>query len=187
MNDALQAIFDDLEANRDRFLDLLSGLDDAQLTFRPRPDSWSALDVAEHVLLAEQVSTATMLRLAGRPSKTRSLLQRLGYFAVWVVLKLRFRVSSPARITNPSSDTTLREIRAEWDTTRRRLRAYLEELEAPAADLAGFAHPVAGPLTLREGLLFLSRHVHHHQAQLERLLHHRRFPRARAALTAGAG
>ena len=57
MNDALQAIFDDLEANRDRFLDLLSGLDDAQLSFRPRPDSWSALDVAEHVLLAEQIST----------------------------------------------------------------------------------------------------------------------------------
>lgn len=184
MNDALPAIFDELEAERTSFLARLSDLDDAQLGFRPRADAWSALEVAEHVLLAEQISIETILRLAGRPSKKRTWFQRLGYAGVWLVLKLGIRVSSPARITLPTGRMTLREIRTEWEAHRRKLGGYLRDLEPGAGDVAGFAHPIAGPLTLREGLLFLSRHLAHHRAQLERLRHHSRFPHARTPLTA---
>lgn len=187
MIDPLQKIFDDLEVSRARFMDTLKGLDEVQLSFRPRSDSWSALEVAEHVLIAEQLSTETMLRLAGRRSRSRTLLQRLGYAAVWAVLKLRLRVNTPSRVLQPSGGMTLRQIAAEWDASRARLRSYFEDLEPAALEHAGFGHPVAGPMNLREALLFLLRHTRHHQEQLERIKHHARFPAAQAALSAGAG
>lgn len=188
MIDPLQQIFDELEESRSRFLETLTGLDEAQLSFRPRSSSWSTLEVAEHVLIAEQIATDTILRLAGRPSRKRTLLQRLGYAAVWVGLKLRLRLNNPSRVLHPSGTMTLREIRNEWAASRARLRRYFKDLDADALQLAGFGHPIAGPLNLREGLLFLQRHTRHHQRQLERLKRHSRFPRTRAAaLSAGAG
>lgn len=187
MVDPIGQIFEELEESRSRLLGTLFGLDEAQLSFRPRSSSWSALEVAEHVLIAEQMATDTMLRLAGRPSKRRSLLQRLGYAAVWLILKLRLRVNMPSRMLAPTGGMNAREIRAEWNASRARLGEYLAGLEDGAALLAGFGHPIAGPLNLREGLLFLERHTRHHQEQLERLMHHSRFPRARAALSARAG
>lgn len=186
MIDPIRHTFDGLEESRSSFLGTLSGLDDAQLSFRPRASSWSALEVAEHVLIAEQLATDTMLRLAGRPSKRRRLLQKLGYASVWLILMLRLRVNMPSRLLAPSGTMTLREIRADWNASRVRLRRYLETLEAGALQQAGFGHPIAGPLNLREGLLFLQRHTRHHRDQLERLKRHARFPRAHAALSAGA-
>lgn len=187
MIDPIRQTFDGLEESRSRFLGTLSGLDDAQLSFRPRASSWSALEVAEHVLIAEQLATDTMLRLAGRPSRRRNLLQKLGYATVWLILALRLRANVPSRLLAPSGAMTLREIRAEWDASRGRLRRHFETLDAEALQMAGFGHPIAGPLTLREGLLFFQRHMRHHQRQLERLKRHGRFPSARAALSAGAG
>lgn len=187
MIDPLQQIFDELEDGRSHFLATLSGLDEAQLSFQPRTSAWSPLEVAEHVLIAEQLATDTMLRLAGRPSRRRNLMQKLGYAVVWLILKLGLRVNTPSRLLAPTGGMTLREIRAEWDASRARLRQYLEGLEDGALQVAGFGHPLAGPLNLREGLLFLQRHTRHHQEQLERLKHHARFPRARTALSAGAG
>ncbi len=187
MNDPLRQIFDELEASRSRFVATLSGLDDAQLSFRPRSSSWSALEVAEHVLIAEQLATDTILRLAGRASKRRSVLQKLGYLSVWVIFKLRLRVNTPSRLLTPSGSMNLRQIHGDWDASRARLREYLEGLETGAQQRAGFGHPIAGPLNLREGLLFLLRHTRHHQEQLERLQRHARFPHRVAALSAGAG
>lgn len=186
MHDPIRQIFDELEANRARFLATLTQLDDAQLSFRPRPSSWSALEVAEHVMIADQMGIDSILRLAGRASKRRSPLQRLGYLSVWLILRLRLRVKAPSRLLTPSGGLTLRQIRVEWDASRARLRECLEELDAGALQQAGFGHPIAGPLNLREGLLFLQRHMRHHQEQLERLKRHARFPHARAAaLSAG--
>ena len=186
MSEPVQKVLAELERARARFLDTISGWDDAQLAFRPRASSWSALEVAEHVLIAEQVSIDTMLRLAGRRSKARTLVQKLGYALVWLILKLKIRVSSPARVTNPTGSMTLREIRADWEVARRRLREHLSSLETEGLREAGFAHPVAGPLTLQEGLRYLERHLRHHQAQLERIRRHSRFPQKQAVLSAGA-
>ena len=39
-------------------------------------------------------------------------------------------------------------------------------------------HPVAGPLNLSEGLMFMNRHLGHHLRQLDRIRRHPNFPPA---------
>src|SRR5438093_9739294 len=48
-----------LQQTRQAFLDSISGLSDAQWTFREGPDRWSIAEVAEHIAISE----TTILRL----------------------------------------------------------------------------------------------------------------------------
>jgi hypothetical protein len=44
-----------LHASRKMFLDAISGLSDAQWKFKPAPDRWSIAEVAEHVVLSDDL------------------------------------------------------------------------------------------------------------------------------------
>ncbi len=44
-----------LHASRKMFLDAISGLSSAQWKFKPAPDRWSIADIAEHVVLADDL------------------------------------------------------------------------------------------------------------------------------------
>lgn len=155
----------------------LDPLTDHQLTFQCEPDSWSLLQVAQHVLSAEQRSVGVLLEQDGRPNDRRTLRQRVFYVLVWVVMKTGLKVKNPTRV-NPDDTLTLEEIRTQWSELRGRLKAHLQPLETADLGRAAFKHPISGPFDLEEGLLFLDRHTRHHLKQLERIQGHARFPAA---------
>jgi len=172
----LQQLYSGLEERRQRMLGRIREMSEAQSSFREEPKAWTPIQVAQHVAIAEQVGVDAMVHLKDRPSKPRRLAQRLGYAAVWVILKLGLRVKSPARRTIPDGEVSLTELEPEWDRVRQRLSDFLETLDERALSTAGFMHPVAGPLNLHEALVFMTRHLDHHLRQLDRIATSKNFP-----------
>lgn len=165
----LQELCDDLDRRLTELLGTLREMDEAQRSYSPRPGAWSPLQVAQHLLIAERGTGGTMAKNLGRPSARRGLGARLGYLAVWIVMRFDLRVRNPARSTEPGAERPLDEIERDWSEVRSELREALEAAPESALRQAGFKHPVSGPLTLEESLVFLVRHLDHHLVQVERI------------------
>ena len=59
---------------------------------------------------------------------------------------------------------------ARWDRIRHDWRSTLEQLPSELATHDLFKHPVAGKLTLLQGIRFMATHVQHHRKQILRTI-----------------
>ena len=141
----------------------------AQLAFHPAPASWSALDLVEHLVLAEE---AVLRGIPDRPP-TRSLADSARAAMVLPVLYLTFargvRLRAPTRDVLPVGGSSLAQLESRWTRARANLRAVLELMGPEDLPRPFFRHPVIGWLTTLEGLGFLERHVAHHLQQVKRI------------------
>ena len=166
-----------LEEGKAGFVEVLKAMSPEQRAFRPVAGGWTAEEIAHHVFRAEHGSVASMIKLTGRRSKSRSLRQRLLKAMVGVVLRLGMRVKAPSKALYPETGVAFEDFEAEWDEVRARLVDVIGAVEEPTRT-AGFQHPISGPLTVAEGLDFLARHLRHHRRQLDRLLADSGYPSA---------
>ncbi len=186
MHPRLAELLAQLAERRARLLGQLSRVPLDDLRLKPEPDSWSLMQVAQHLELVDR----GMLDLLRDPRmKTRPLARRprnyIGYAALRVVLATGYRVRVPDRVRGLVSppehaDEDLERLQRRWENTARELEAAFGSLTE--ADLRRFVglHPVGGPLTPVQVLLFLRRHFDHHLRQVRRI-------QARLASLAGSG
>jgi hypothetical protein len=156
----LERRFDRLERQRAAMLRELNAMTPGRLVFHPAPGSWSALDLVEHLVMAEE---AVLRGIPDRP-QTRSLADSARAAMVLPLLSLGF-----ARGTLPSGGSGLPQLEIRWTRARANLRAVLglmgpEDLSRPL-----FRHPVVGWLTTLEGLGFIERRVEHHLHRVRRI------------------
>ena len=157
-----------LEERRERLLDDYSRLTEEQLRHCPGEGTWNLLQVAEHLLMAEQGSLTAIERRSGqRP--VRNLKQRVMGVLVAVVLKLGMKVKVPSRRLEPGGRISLDELRREWDRVGRGLRGLLAGLTEEEIGTTAIRHPLAGPMDFRDGLDFLCGHFDHHLRQVDRI------------------
>lgn len=154
---------------RDRFVSDLELLPRGQLTARPEPSSWSALEVFEHLVLAE----LAVLRGCPEPaalepveSDSRSALRR---FAVGAILRLRIPVQAPSPAMLPVGDRTLSSLKQQWTETFAWISTLPAALGPDRLRLPYFVHPVAGALTLAEAVALNEVHIHGHRRQVRRI------------------
>ena len=178
MHQRLQELHSTLDRDKREMVSRLEGMTEPQRQFRPREDSWSPLEVAHHVFLAEEFSVSVMLKQGDRRSGRRSLKDRLGYAGVWLVLKAGIKVKNPVPAAAPSPDVTLAEITEAWSTVRTQLVEYLEPLQENDLRRAAIKHPIAGPMDIEAALVFLTRHLQHHLRQIGRREDDPAFPSA---------
>lgn len=165
----LDGRFEDLEDRKTELLADLGEGSDAQLHFRPTPESWSLLQVLEHLLRVEEAVLEQLQRTASASHRRRTPVTRLRFAFLRLVLRSPLRVKAPTRRVLPAGDLTLGEIEASWSDVRRALARRLEAIEAPALTSPVAYHPVAGRLTAVQGLDFLIDHFDHHLRQVERI------------------
>jgi uncharacterized damage-inducible protein DinB len=166
MREQLQRI----EALRDAVLAEVAAAPDTQRRHRPTPDAWSALEVLEHLVLAERVVLGPSAQWRDRPSASRSLRDRVRYHMVRLVLQQRIKVRTPSEQMRPSGRVSFTQLRTAWMTQQEALREFVLSLDAAGARRAIFHHPIAGPLTVRQALQLLEVHLRGHAAQVHRLL-----------------
>ncbi len=159
-----------IEAMRDALLDEVAAAPDATRRRRPSPDAWSALEVVEHLVLAERVVLGPSAQWRDRPSASRSLRDRVRYYMVRFVLQQRIKVSTPSPEMRPSGRVSFTKLREAWIAQQDALREFVLSLDAAGARRAIFHHPIAGPLTVRQALQLLEVHLRGHAAQVHRLL-----------------
>lgn len=156
-----------LEQTRQAFLDSISGLSDAQWTFRAGPDRWSIAEVAEHIAISEatilQLVTDKMLKgpaIPPNPSPVSDekllawLLDRTSRFQAPEMLKPTNRWATRDALTN------------DFLTARDQTATYVK---TTTDDLHGHGgpHPIFKMLDGYQWVLLISGHSARHTAQIE--------------------
>ncbi|MBA3557627.1 MAG: DinB family protein [Gemmatimonadaceae bacterium] len=164
-----------LEQRRGALLQEVGALPEAQLTFQPMSGAWSIAQIIEHLLLVEG---GIVERVTTRPPRAVRIRvrDRLGYAAVWVALSYGLRVKAPIQSVMPQKGITLSDAAEQWRSILQTLLAHLEVMRDEDLSLSVFKHPIGGPMTIAEALLFITRHFDHHLRQIARVRNSPGFP-----------
>jgi hypothetical protein len=177
----LQEIVDCISQKREKLLQSISGLSDAQLNHKPNDTAWSISDVLSHVSLVEEASaklTSNMLKQARAdnpphdPSPDGSELHSMDeIFARMAASKFQ----APEFLA-PHSHSSVEESLARLTTSRERMLANVEQLDG--LDLTGltYPHPFAGPLNTYQWILIAGAHELRHAEQINRIKSQPGFP-----------
>jgi hypothetical protein len=166
-----------LDEARDSFLEPIRSSSESQRSFRPTPGSWSMLDVAEHLVLAEEKSLLGMLK-GPPPGTTVTPVARIRMALVLLVMKSALRVKVPVARVLPTGSVALPELERRWMEARRGLGAFLESITEEEAGTARFRHPIGGWVTVGKGVTFNAEHIGHHARQVRRIQRAAGFPPA---------
>jgi hypothetical protein len=175
MLDVMARRLERLDGERESFLSTLRSASEGRLRFRPSPGAWSMLEVAEHLVLAEEKSLLGMLK--GAPvGTTVTVIARTRMAMVRLVMHTDIRVKVPVSRVVPEGRASLSELEARWAVARRDLGTAVESVTEGDAGRARFRHPIAGWVTAGEGVAFLADHIRHHARQVGRITRARGCP-----------
>jgi uncharacterized damage-inducible protein DinB len=174
MQRRIEERFNKLEHQRKTFLEQLAALSEAQRRFKPTPETWCALEVAEHLVTVE-IGICKAFLNGAIPEAVTLRSQVIGW-ALIAGLQTPIRVKTPSKNANPQRIPTLEDVQQRWQEHHERMRTHLEPLPATAIGEAAMNHPIVKPMTLAQSLAFFVAHVKHHRHQLERIRRSDGFP-----------
>ena len=169
----LDLALDSLDDTREAFLDRVESMTDAQRAFRPAPDAWSPVEIAEHVWRVEKAT----LRGLDRQVRAGDDLRDLGPRTPGGLDRLAEAMAGGMRIAMPEPEApyirpqglTLAEVRVAWSETGRAWRRVAQSVPPGLAEVGVVGHSLAGPLTPAESARFAALHATHHGRQLDRV------------------
>lgn len=141
-----------------------------ELTARPAPEAWSALEVVDHVRRVERgiarvlTGAAEAARAAGPERETSSVIGRLD----------PLRISAPVRPVSapqfawPTGELELDELVRGLVVAREALLAAIAPLDGLALGEVRVPHALLGDFDLYQWILFASQHEQRHTRQIER-------------------
>lgn len=160
----------DVVVARERVIAAVEDMSPAQAAFRPGPEEWSATEVIEHLVLAEQSGINRIWQAAegqrlGRPVWSGEAVHRGLPIEEVIARTWRDKELAPPNAT-PEAGGPL----AYWTACLRACQPVLETLGAAldGLDLTAviFPHFLSGPLDAYQRLEFLRWHLDHHRAQV---------------------
>ncbi len=131
-------------------------------------DTWSLLDVVEHLVLAEEVVLAGIADPRSLPARPRSPIHFLRYGIVFAVLAFGIPVKVPSRRMKPAGGVAFADLRRRWDRSQELLRGHVDTATRGELGRAIFEHPVCGPLSTRQAVWLLEIHLRRHRTQIRR-------------------
>lgn len=168
---AYRTRFDNLEQQRTALLNGLASAPAADLERKPAPDRWSVLEILDHLVRADEGSVRQLERRDGPPATIMSRLSARAKYGIMLLILGRVRVKVPIKSLMPSGEPlALAELSRRWGESRCRFAGYLDSVPPEQMRTPLFRHPIAGWLTLKQGLDFHQKHVGVHVAQIDRLL-----------------
>lgn len=170
---ALRPRLDALASEREALLTRLAPLPTDRLRDRPDASTWSVLQIVEHLIQAEEYCLLGHLPADHLEHRRRTLLQRLAYEVVVLILRSPIRVSTPVDDMDPRGTATLEELTRRWRVSQSRLREITLHVQDPRRD-AVFRHPVAGPMSPAQAIRMLAAHQARHIGQIDARLTDRR-------------
>ncbi len=162
----LDAQFVRFDGTRHRLMDEMATLDAARLQARPIPGKWSILEIIEHVVVAERAVFLGLPEPSSLVPQARGLGNHVRYALVMLVLRFDVPVRMPSRAMAPRGESDLRAIGAQWDQNHAWLRAVVSHLGPRVGSAAVLAHPISGPLTVRQALRMGQVHTDRHIGQI---------------------
>lgn len=157
-----------LDQQRCALLDQLESADEAKLMHKPKPEDWSALGIAQHLMLSEHFMLENLPDHSTLKPKKTSLKGKLMYPVATFVLNKNISVSAPPQVT-PDDSLSLSELRQKWDESQAWLKT-LSQCDAAELEQALINHPILGPLPTLKLVQFIQTHFDYHNRQIQQRL-----------------
>jgi hypothetical protein len=157
------------DQHRLALLDDLERLSDEQLRRKPGPDNWSLLEIVQHMVLSEREVLQDLPESKELTARKRGFRARLSYAVVLAVLRWNIPAPVPSDGMVPDGNTSLSELRHQWEENLSWLRDYLDTLRPEDLQRAVFRHPIAGPMTVAQTIDMAKLHFDVHFRQISKL------------------
>src|SRR5262245_25695160 len=167
-----------LKASREKFVNAVAGLSEAQLMFKTAPDRWSVSEVAEHITLAEDflfnIYNTQVLKSPATPDKERKLNDE----QVLNLMSDRSRKAQAQEPLKPGKNAwpNINETMQEFEKRRARTLAFVKTTDI---DLRSHFSPF-GPgveIDALQWILVISGHVDRHVLQINEVKADPNFPK----------
>ena len=161
-------------------LDLLEGLSEEQLKFKPAPEKWSVLEVAEHIYLAEGLLFASVEKALAEKQNPEWETKTKGKteFLERVMVSRDRKATAPESIV-PSGKLTRDGVIAKLKESRAKSLKFAEETKLPLkAHTLDHPFPVFNTLNAYQWLIYIPLHNIRHNKQIEEVKADPNFPKA---------
>ncbi len=171
--------FKSIEEQRKNLLDEIAKLSHTQQNFKPSSESWSILQVVNHLLYAETNVVKYMLK----KMQGIATVEKAGVQAKLRSVMLNTFLKSPLKFKAPKAAMPVQEevyiyenLRKQWNETRAEFAKILDQLNPADAKKLLFKHPLSGKFNIYQTMSFMQEHIAHHIRQIERIKSDARFP-----------
>lgn len=161
---------------RDAVLRATSGLTDAQLRFKPRPEDWSVADCVEHLAVTEDLMFALVAKGTANPAGVPLDPAKDGRMVAAIMDRSR-KVTAPTGVQPHGHFASTAAATAHFIESRERALAYASGCTQDLRRLFT-PHPLLGEIDCYKCLLLLALHPARHAAQIEEIKQHPEFPKA---------
>ena len=161
-------------------LDLMEGLSEEQLKFKPAPEKWSVLEVAEHIYLAEGLLFGSVEKALAEKQNPEWETKTKGKteFLERVMVSRDRKATAPESIV-PSGKLTRDEVIAKLKESRAKSLKFAEETKLPLkAHTLDHPFPVFNTLNAYQWLIYIPLHNIRHNKQIEEVKSDPNFPKA---------
>lgn len=157
----------------------LEKLSDEQLKFKPAPERWSVIEVAEHIMMAEGLLFGAVQRaVATAPNpdweaKTKGKTELLED----VLAGRKGKASAPESIV-PSGKISRQDLIAKLKEGRAKTMKFTEETQVPLkAHTMDHPFPIFGTLSAYQWLIYIPLHNIRHNKQIAEVMADPNFPK----------
>ncbi|TLS37116.1 DinB family protein [Pseudalkalibacillus caeni] len=152
------------ETIREELLQYVSDLSDDQLNKKEDENSWSIIQVLEHLYLLEQVITKSISKeLASEESVA------VEDKPIHLSVNRTKKVSAPPYVTPSDKYQTLAEIKAKLAESRAALNRVVDEADEEQLEQKSMPHPAFGALSLKQWIPFIGLHEKRHLEQIKEI------------------
>lgn len=156
-----------LEETRKMFLDSVSGLSDAQWTFKAGPDRWSIAETAEHIAVSEGVIMQLITDKILKGPKAAAEVARVPDEKIIAVITDRSAKAQAPEMLRPSNRFPTRQALIQEFVKAR--QGTIQFVQTTQEDLRAFVapHPAMKEIDAYQWVLLTSAHSARHTAQIE--------------------
>jgi hypothetical protein len=156
-----------LEETRKNFLDSVSGLSDAQWTFKAGPDRWSIAETAEHIAVSEGFIVQLLTEKVLKGPKAQPGALRVPDEKVIAVITDRSGKAQAPEVLRPTNRFPTRQTLIQEFVKAR--QGTIQFLQTTQEDLRAFIapHPALKEIDAYQWVLLTSAHSARHTAQIE--------------------
>lgn len=174
MHPKLRQLFLEIEIQRKEILQSANHLSHTQLNHSPVGGKWSAAQILNHLITAEQLSLRYMQKkiLGIQELSDSGLLEEIKIYLLILSQRLpglKFKAPK-AVIEHMAQWNDLNSITVEWTQVRTELEMLLEKIPEEQVNRKIYRHAIAGYLNAKQCMMFFREHIAHHEMQLRKLM-----------------
>lgn len=163
-------------ASVEELIRLLEQYPDEILNLTPANGGWSAIQVAHHLILSEEMSLRYVLKKMSFESKypLTGFKEKGRSFLLWLFLILPFKFKAPPKIGGDPEAlprfSTPQETFGRWRAIRSQWTDFVQNMPEDIARRTVYKHPRSGKIGWLHMVLFFQTHLSRHRKQIIKTL-----------------